>query len=99
MNINRILRDNPRPCKYGAPMGARDTYDPDGGRLYLQRVRMVDGCYAPDGTYWGAPSREHGAMWCGFNESTRVYVRARSRAEALAQIVDAYPAVSFYRGA
>jgi hypothetical protein len=97
MKINRILRDNPRPCRYGAHMGARDQFDPDGGRLYLQRVRMVDYCYAPDGTYWGAPSREHGAIYCGFNASTRVYVRAKSRAQATALILADYPSVSFYR--
>lgn len=98
MNINTILKNDPVRCTYGAPMGARDQFGPDSGRLYLQRVRMVDGCYGPDGTYWGAPTREHGAMWCGFNASARIYVRARSRAEAIALILNDYD-VSFYRGA
>lgn len=56
-DINKLLRANPRPCTYGAPMGARNRYDAaPGSRLYCQRVRFVDGDYAPDGTYWGGGS-------------------------------------------
>lgn len=53
-NINRLLRDRPRPCHYGAPMGAVNHHGaPPDARLYCQRVRFVDGDYGPDGTYWG----------------------------------------------
>lgn len=54
LDINKLLRARPVPCRYGAPMGARNRRDaPPGARLYAQRVRFVDGDYAPDGTYWG----------------------------------------------
>lgn len=54
VNINSLLRARPRPCTYGAPMGARNRRDADPrAKLYCQRVRLVDGDYAPDGTYWG----------------------------------------------
>ena len=98
MNINQILRANPRPCQYGAPMGARSHFDTDAPRLYVQRVRMVDCCYGADGTYWGAGDNRIGHMYCGFNESSRVYVRAKNRAEALALILRDFPAATFYRG-
>ncbi len=53
-NINALLRARMRPCQYGAPMGARNYDDaPEGSKKYCQRVRFVDGDYAPDGTYWG----------------------------------------------
>lgn len=81
-NINKLLRDRPRNCKYGAPLGARNFYDaaPD-AQLYCQRVRFIDGGYAPDGTYWGMPAN----LWCVFSAdlATCVYIRAASRADAL----------------
>lgn len=53
-DINRLLRARPVPARYGAPMGATNRRDAlPGARLYSQRVRFVDGDYAPDGTYWG----------------------------------------------
>lgn len=54
ININALLKARPRSCTYGAPLGARNRRDAaPGTRLYCQRVRFVDGDYAPDGTYWG----------------------------------------------
>ena len=82
MNINKLLRENPRPCRYGAPMGAVSYYrDPD--PLYLQKVRMVDGDYAPDGTYWGGGGMP---LWCAFNDDSRIYIRAWTRGEAIAEV-------------
>lgn len=84
-DINKILRASPRDGRRGAPLGAPNYDDrPEGctARVYCQRVRFTDGCYAPDGTYWGAPAN----LWCVFNvEGTlRFYVRAETRREALA---------------
>lgn len=79
-DINQILRNDPRHSRYGAPMGDSDwiaeDYDCD-QRLHLQRVRLVDGDYGPDGTYWGA-SEVAGGIYCAFDptaEQVRVYVR------------------------
>lgn len=88
-NINTILRARPRNCSYGAPMGAIDETPDDLDTLYLQRIRFVDGDYAPDGTYWGGGT----PLWAAFKPdlSALVYVRAPSRAAAVQAVRDAYP--------
>jgi len=77
-DINRYLRQHPRNSKYGAPMGARSVCADDDQRLYLQRVYMVDGDYAPDGTYWGG-GRDVEPLYCAWSPdgATTIYVRAR----------------------
>lgn len=106
LDINHILRQNPRQLRRGggAPLGASDQYD---GHivLYLQRVRLgVDG-YAADGTYWG---KNKGApyLWCAFNPDTatapaamgtRLYIHAWSRDEAKQLILMNYVNTRFVR--
>ena len=102
LSINKILRSNPRPGKYGAPMGSRNMAD-SVTPLHLQRVHFVDGDYGPDGTYWGYDGANY--LWCAFNGSdcpeyapamgSRIYVRARSRAGAVAAVLEGYPYVTF----
>lgn len=90
MNINQILAGENRPSEYGAPMGDCDNFDPDHPNIYVQRVVMVDGDYGADGTYWGGgPGTD--PLYCGFNEHTRVYVRAKDRKAAVELILDEYP--------
>ena len=93
-DINKILKANPRPCKYGAPLGYSHHNQSDGPML-CQRVRLDSGGYAPDNTYWGSGE----ALWCAFNPEddkfapamgTRAFVRARSRAEALSKFDEHY---------
>jgi len=101
-DINKVLtQDNcRRGCSRGAPLGDRNRYDDMTSKLYLQRIRFIDGDYAPDGTYWGGP----GPLWCAFNKEegdfptamgTRIYVRAKSRIEAQREILSMYPRVEF----
>ena len=100
VDINRALRASPRSCRYGAPVGARN--DTSGGLsgLYLQRLRLVDGDYGADGTYWGA-SRTAGHMWAAFlaDLSTLIYVRGHTRADAAKAVAKEAPGVSFKRTA
>jgi hypothetical protein len=100
-DINKILSDDPRYSPQGAPMGDRNMYD-GSIVLYLQRVRFVDGDYAPDGTYWGGIM----PLWCAFNpenaefaagHGTRIYVRAATRDAAKAAVKANYVNVRFYR--
>ena len=96
-DINAILRARPRNCAYGAPMGDIDEIPDDLDTLYLQRVRFVDGDYAPDGTYWGSGT----PLWAAFKPdlSVLVYVRAHNRAAAAQAVRDAYPYLdlNFYK--
>jgi hypothetical protein len=91
-DINKILKANPRSCTYGAPLGASNYVDSDTTRLYLQRIRPVDYDYAPDGTYWGFGSGTP-PLWCAFDVEgeVRVYVRARTREQAMKEILNDYP--------
>lgn len=99
MNINSHLASMPGATRYGASMGRRDTVQPGAGRFYLQRMRMVDYAYDAGGAYWGAPSREHGAVYAAMTAdgASMIFERATSRAAARAQILARYPSVSFYR--
>lgn len=95
MNINKLLRDRPVSCKYGAPMGMRNDWADDGTALYLQRVYLSQG-YSQDGTYWGDPNN----MYCAFSAdlSTRIFVRANSRRDALAKLSAEYDGIKFKKG-
>lgn len=106
LDINQILRKDPVPCKYGAPLGQRDTLETvDKTPLYLQRVRWVSGDYSPDGTYWGHGTESD--MWVAFNGpldpeyqpgfGTRIWVRARNRKEAAEEIREDHPDVKFVK--
>lgn len=92
MNINKLLRDSPVSCKYGAPMGARNNWADDDTPLCLQRVYLSQG-YSPDGTYWGYPNN----MYCAFNPdfSTRIFIRANSRRDAVAKLSADYDGIKF----
>lgn len=95
MNINKLLRDRPVSCKYGSPMGMRNEYADNGTPLYLQRVYLYGG-YAPDGTYWGNQNN----MYCAFSAdfSTRIFVRANSRRDAIAKLTANYDGIKFLKG-
>lgn len=70
-NIRSLLRVRSRDCEYGAPLGAANRYDamPQQQQLYCQRVPFQDGCYAPDGTYWGMPAK----LWCVFSDNLEMH--------------------------
>lgn len=101
-DINKILaQDNcRRSCKFGAPLGDRNPREDLTSKLYLQRIKFVDGDYGPDGTYWGGAS----PLWCAFNREdgefatamgARIYVRAKSRIEAQREVLSMYPDAVF----
>ena len=104
-DINKILAASPRTSARGAPLGHRDIFAGE-TKLYLQRVRVDSGGYAPDGTYWGSSTAGGGSIWCAFNkeddtfataQGTCIYVRARSRTEAKVKVYAHYPLAEFVR--
>ena len=78
--------------KYGAPMGRRSDAAMY-GKLRLVRVPFVDSCYDPGGAYWGMPAN----LYCAWNDEGTHYLRASSREDAKAQLVNKFVDVSFYR--
>lgn len=104
VNINAILAapEHSRSSPRGAPMGASDYMDAPESKLHLQRIRFVDGDYGPDGTYWGGGGPP---LWCAFTTEAPwphvlvncVYVRAKDRAAAVAEVRTLYPGARFIR--
>lgn len=108
LNINQILRADPRSCARGAPMGDSDNITGPLTNLRCQRVYLVDGDYGPDGTYWGY-SKKDGHVYCAFNDGTgddkfapamgvRIYVRAHTYEQAKREIKEIYTDATFARG-
>lgn len=102
MNINKWLKNHPVSCKYGAPLGdSGERGDPDYPyKIYLQRIRMVDGDYDPAGTYWGGGGEP---LW-GYMEGdaaglvqVRGFVRAYTRSAAKIYVSKQYPNARFFR--
>lgn len=105
-------------CSRGAPMGRlnRDELEDEVGRVFLQRVPFVDGCYDRGGAYWGAPAN----LWRAYAEKEATkdnplnahliypvragdilvfeqFIRANSREQAKALLLEDFPTISFYR--
>ncbi len=79
----------------GAAMG-RHTYAGEpafAGRLYVRRVRLDSGGYDPNGTYFGSGPGTLPLYWVA-SEDCEIdrMLRARDRAEAVAQVRALYPA-------
>ena len=89
----------------GAPMGRRNSLPDDTQspiRLSLTCLPFVDGDYDRGGAYWGC-SPTAGGIYRAVGERdgdeyiTEVFVRAKTRADARAQIVAVVPGARFYR--
>jgi len=84
----------------GSQMGRRDNMHPGDdtiGKLRLQCVPFVDGCYDTGGAYWGGPAN----LWCAWGESeeeqVHVFVRADSRDAAKQKILSRFSDAKFHR--
>ena len=66
---------------YGAPMGRRSNNIPEGTKVYLRSVPIVDG-YDPGGAYWGMPSNLYCAWAEVDGEFFVKYFRAKDRSAA-----------------
>ena len=94
-NINEILaRPAYKACSmYGAQMGRGNQVQGQPEKLYLQRVRFIDGDYDLSGCYWGSPAN----LWCAWSpEETvndppvMVFVRADSLKAAKVAVLDLF---------
>lgn len=94
-DINKWLEAHPRSSVRGAPMGFTNHYEIPSkpGRTYtigFDKVKFVDGCYGPDGTYWGSPEN----LWCFYSveedeslncQEVLAYFRASNPTKAIEQ--------------
>lgn len=81
-------------CRYGAPMGRVDNFDPPPLRLRLRRVHINRGGYDSGGAYWGLGQ----PLYEAFNsEGFCTYLRASSRQEAKNTIRAMWPDAQFVR--
>lgn len=84
----------------GAAMGRPTIIDTDKTlphKLYLRRIRLVDGDYDVNGTYFGyVPGRP--LYWVADADGLVDYVvRAASRDDAKAEVREQFPNARFYR--
>ena len=71
--------------KWGAPMGRRDDNMHGIKRLHARHQQGGQG-YDRGGAYWGTPSNIWGVWGTAAGETVVTYVRASSRADAIAQV-------------
>ena len=79
----------------GAAVGRPSIHsDKVGGKFYLRKVRLDNGGYDPNGTYFG-----HGQplYWCTDDDEVDFMLRASTRDEAKASVREEYPEARFYR--
>lgn len=84
----------PVNARYGAPMGRPDKAQDTGLRMHLRRVRINSGGYDDGGAYWGLGA----PLWAyDDGENDWSYLRARTRDDAKAKILERFPDAKFYR--
>lgn len=80
----------PVSCRYGAPMGRRDTLPSGPVKLRLTAARWTDYAYDQGGAYWGYTPCTR--IYCGHNlAGVRIYVRASNPTEAAGLILEKCP--------
>jgi hypothetical protein len=83
--------------KYGADMGRRSEKPTifGAGRVRLQKVELDRGGYDNGGAYWGSGVQ----LWCAWTNDGEFtsYLRAPTRAGAVAEIRRTFPEVKFFR--
>ena len=65
------------------------------GKLHLKRLKWVDGDYIENGAYFGGGMGDY--VYCAFSEEVQYFVRAKTRNEAKAFVMEAIPNAKFYR--
>lgn len=87
-------------CKYGAPMGRSNRIPKDidtAGKLYLEKLRWVDGAYDQGGAYWGMGNPIYRASGESETEQVEIFVRAIDREDAKVQIKEIFEGATFHR--
>lgn len=96
-DINKILKAEyvPGQNSRGSPMGTANYLQEPENKMYVQRIRMIDGDYSGDGTYWGGKPSE--PLYCAFDAEgqNRLYYRGKTREAAIKALLIDYPQAQF----
>ena len=87
-------------CKYGAPMGRCNVIPDDihtAGKLYLNKLKWVDGDYDQGGAYWGMGNPIYRAYGETETECIEIFVRAIDRDDAKVQVKELIESAKFHR--
>jgi hypothetical protein len=89
-------------CKYGSPFGRLNSIPDDintAGKLYLEKLKWVNGCYTPDGTYWGGGNSDYIYRASGESETEQIeiFVRGITRQQAKNRVKEKFPQAKFFR--
>jgi hypothetical protein len=88
---------------WGASMGRSDFIkEPDEPiKFRLYRMPMMDGCYDTGGAYWGSGNYKIGWMYHAYGDGPKfkneLFIRAKSREEAKAEVRHYFKQAKFYR--
>jgi hypothetical protein len=87
----------PSGSRRGADMGRPSCLPTTFNRrlVRLQRVPVDRGGYDPGGAYWGHQKGMH--LWCAWQGTAAMYLRAPDRETAKAIVEASAPRVTFYR--
>lgn len=90
--------------RYGAPMGRNDAIEEPNAQMkfHLYRMPMSScGCYDNGGAYWGAGDHKIGFMYHAYGYGpefkNEMFVRAKSREDAKAQVKKLFKNSRFFR--
>ena len=81
----------------GAALGRNDFHTDSGAMLkfYLKKIRLDDGGYDSNGTYFGVGQDLY--WYADEDENVDAMLRANDRNDAKRQVIDKYPNARFYR--
>lgn len=82
-------------CKYGAPMGMGNIIlGTNSPKLYLIKLKWVDGDYTANGVYWGNNGKDN--IYWAYNFCNQIFVRASSRKEAKEKVRELVATARFF---
>jgi len=89
-------------CSRGAPMGRSDSIPDDietAGKLYLEKLNLVDGDYDQGGSYWGyvLDNDVYRATGETQTETVEIFVRAKDRDDAKEKVKEKFREAKFFR--
>ena len=64
-------------------------------KLYLEKLKWVDGDYDSGGCYWGGGMGDN--IYRAYGDDIEIFVRAKSRKEAKEEVREDFEGVTFYR--